>query len=247
MKPERKPLLIKGNMHLGDESWQFSLPARKSCKLGMTEPCEDVCYALDFVFMQASARRKHEDNWERAQDLDEFQADLYAEVRYKRVRRLRIHVAGDFFSLDYLLVWLWIAKRCKTTKFLFYTRSWRAPELRDALIEIASLPNVFAFWSEDRETGPCHFPAGRRCFLCTSLQDEMLVPPGVLIFRQKTKPSKKWINGSWVCAKEQGLPTALTCSSCQVCVNPDPLPVEPGGRGRDGSASVPQDSRSPSA
>jgi len=34
MKPERRPLLIKGNMHLGDDFWTFSLPTRKSCKLG---------------------------------------------------------------------------------------------------------------------------------------------------------------------------------------------------------------------
>ena len=247
MNIERKPLLIRGNMHLGDEFHQFSLPARKSCKLGMSGACEDVCYALDFVFMQASARKKHEDNWERAQDLDEFRADLYAEIRYKRIRRIRIHVAGDFFSPAYLLAWMWVANRCKTTDFLFYTRAWRAAEMRGAFVEFASLPNVFAFWSEDRETGPCDFPVGRRCFLCATLQDELLVPPGVLVFRQRTRPSRKWINGSWVCAKEQGLPTGLTCSSCRVCVRPAPLPVEPGGRGRDGSASAPRDSESTSA
>ena len=237
MKPERKPLLIRGNMHLGNDFWTFSLPARKSCRLGMTDACEDVCYALDFVFLTPSSRKKHDDNWERAQDPEEFRADLYAEIRYKRVRRVRIHVAGDFFSVEYAQAWLWVARRCKTTTFLFYTRAWRAPEMRDTLIAFASLPNVHAFWSEDRETCACDFPVGRRAFLCTTIEDELLVPPGVLVFRQKTKPARKWINGSWVCAKEQGLPTGITCSSCRVCVRPEPLPAEPASRGRDGSAS----------
>ncbi len=174
------------------------------------------------------------------QDPEEFASDLYAEIRYRRVKRIRIHVAGDFFSLAYLLAWLWVARRCRTTTFLFYTRSWRSPEMRDALIEIASLPNVYAFWSEDRETGPCDFPVGRRAFLCTTIQDELLVPPGLLVFRHQTRTVAKFINGSWVCAKEQGTKTGVTCSSCQRCVSPEPWPVAPERRERDGSASSPR-------
>jgi hypothetical protein len=241
MKPERRPLLVKGNMHLGGDFWTFSLPARKSCKLGMTEACEDVCYALDFVFITPSAKKKHGDNWERAQDTAEFASDLYAEIRYRRVKRLRIHVAGDFFSVDYLKAWTWVASRCKTTRFLFYTRAWRDPAMREPLIEISSLPNVFAFWSEDRETGPCDIPVGRRCFLCTNLQDELLVPPGVLVFRHKTATVAKFLNGSWVCAKEQGTKTGVTCSSCEQCVKSNPWPVAPEGRERGGSASETKD------
>ena len=142
MKPERRPLLVKGNMHLGDTFWTFSLPARLSCKLGMTDACEDVCYALDFVFLTPSSRKKHGDNWERAQEPAEFTSDLYAQIRYQRIKRIRIHVAGDFFSVDYLLSWLWVARRCRTTTFLFYTRSWRAAEMRAPLVEMAGLPNV---------------------------------------------------------------------------------------------------------
>ena len=247
MKPERKPLLIRGNMHLGSDFWTFSLPARTTCKLGMTDACEDVCYALDFVFLQASARRKHQDNFERAQDTTEFANDLHAEIRYRRIRRIRLHVSGDFFSVEYARTWLRVAQRCRATTFLFYTRAWRSPEMHEVLVGLASLPNVFAFWSEDRETGPCDLPVGRRCFLCATPQDELLVPPGVLIFRQRSRPPRKWINGSWVCAKEQGLSTGLTCSTCQVCVKTDPIPVEPSRRGRDGSASSPLESESHSA
>ncbi len=172
---------------------------------------------------------------------------MIAEIRFRRVKSVRIHVAGDFFSVEYAQAWLAIARRCKTTSFWFYTRAWRAQEICDMLTALASLPNVYAFWSEDRDTGPCDLPFGRRAFLCTTIQDELIVPPGVLVFRQKTSAVRKFNNGSWVCAKEQGTKTGVTCSICKVCVSRAPMLVAPEGRGRDGSASGAQESKAPSA
>ncbi len=111
------------------------------------------------------------------------------------------------------------------------------PELVEPLIELAGLPNVFAFWSEDRDSGASDLPVGRRCFLCTTPQDEPLVPPGVLVFRKDVRASRKFIDSSWVCPKEQGTKASITCSECLRCVSPDPWPVAPERRGRDGSAS----------
>jgi hypothetical protein len=82
---------------------------------------------------------------------------------------------------------------------------WRVVELRPHLLELASLPNVRAWWSEDRDTGSAILPVGRWCFLCVDAEDETLVPPGVdLVSRQDTRAVKKWANGAWVCPKENG-------------------------------------------
>jgi hypothetical protein len=234
---ERKPMLTTGNSHLGPLIHSFSLPAFSTCP-GATLACLLVCYALNFLFFTRQNLAKHKAHWERAGDESRFARDLIAEIRWKRVEVLRIHVSGDFFGVAYIKAWARIARSCRRVKFLFYTRSWRVAELRPHLIELASLPNVYAFWSEDRDTGASDMPVGRRCFLCVEAGDEVLVPPGVLVFREDTKVAGKWINGSWVCPKEQRTRSPITCSMCRRCFLPDPFPLPPEmrRRGRDDAA-----------
>jgi Gene product 88 len=234
---ERKGMLSLGNSHLGPHIHSFSLPAFSTCP-GATLACLTACYALEFLFYVKTNLTKHQAHWERAEEPTQFTKDLIAEIRWRQVQILRIHVAGDFFGIAYIKAWIRIAKACKRVTFLFYTRSWRVAELRPHLIELASLPNVYAWWSEDRDTGPADLPVGRRCFLCVAAEDETLVPPGVLVFREDTKAPRKWINGSWVCPKEQGAGGQVTCSACRRCFLADPLPLPPQERrlGRDGSA-----------
>ena len=155
-----------------------------------------------------------------------------------RVKRLRVHVAGDFFGIAYIRAWTRIARACQRATFVFYTRSWRRPEMREPLIELASLPNIQAFWSEDRDSGPSDLPVGRRCFLIVDPEDGALVPPGLLVFRSDDRTPLKWVNGSWVCPKEQGTGAGITCSACRWCFKPGPLPVPPDQRdaARIGSA-----------
>jgi hypothetical protein len=225
----RREMLAHGNSHLGPLIHAFSIPAFSTCP-GATLACLLVCYALEFLFYVRSTLDKHRANWERTLAPDVFAADMIAEVRWKLVHILRIHVAGDFFGVAYIKAWIRIARACPTVKFLFYSRSWRVPALRQPLIELASLPNVFAWWSEDRDSGPSDMIVGRRCFLCVEAADEALVPPGVLVFREDVKQARKWVNGSWVCAKEQGIPTAVTCSHCGFCFDTKPLPTPPVAR-----------------
>jgi hypothetical protein len=195
---------------------------------------------MNFLFFVNSTLKVHRANWERALDDPAlFAKDMVDEVRYRRVIYLRIHVAGDFFSVLYIQAWTKIARSCPRVKFLFYTRSWRVPELLPPLLELARLPNVYAWWSEDRDSGSAVLPVGRRCFLCIDKADEALVPPGVdLVFREDTRAVKKWVNGVWVCPKENGTGAGITCSACMRCLRPGPLPLPPEmrGRGQDGSA-----------
>jgi hypothetical protein len=235
----RHEFLQPGNNHVGWTIHTFSIPAFSTCP-GATPACLTACYAMRFLFRSATTLRAHQRNWERALDAPEdFAREVVEEIRYKRVRSLRVHVAGDFFAAAYVRAWTKVARACPGVSFLFYTRSWRVPELVPHLLELASLPNVFAWWSEDRDTGPALFPVGRRCFLCTEPDDEALVPPGVdLVFRDDTRAPTKWVRGAWVCPKEQGTGADVTCSHCLRCLLPGPMPVPPGQRGhrRDGSA-----------
>ncbi len=221
---EHKPLLQRGNTHLGDLIHTFTLPAMSTCP-GATFACLLVCYALGFARYARSSLARHADNWERAKSLAEFEKAMVVEIRFRAVQVLRIHVGGDFHSVAYTKAWTRIAQRCPTTTFLFYTRSWRVPEIATALVELATLPNVAAWWSEDRDSGPGPLPGGRRCFLCVEAGDEALVPEGVdLVFREKTKSPRKWIGASWVCPKEQGTGARITCSTCRRCFLPGPMP-----------------------
>lgn len=121
---------------------------------------------------------------------------------------------------------------CYALRFRFWVkdtlaahqRNWER-SLEPSFAREASLDNVYAWWSEDRDSGPCPLPVGRRCFLCTSPADEARVPPGVqLVFRDYDKPARKWVGPAWVCPKEQGVPHGLTCSTCRRCFEPGPMP-----------------------
>src|SRR5437588_319108 len=83
---------------------------------------------------------------------------------------------------------------CPRVTFLAYTRSWRVDGLAPHLVALGSLPNVYLWWSEDRDSGACHLPGGRRCFLCIEPGDEGLVPEGAdLVFRDDTRRPRKWV------------------------------------------------------
>jgi protein gp88 len=240
---ERRDMLQPGNTHVGWMIHTFSLPAFSTCP-GSTLACLQACYAMGFLFWSRSTLAAHRANWERSLDAPEaFAHEMIEEIRYKRVKFFRIHVAGDFFSVPYIQAWLRIARACPRVKFLFYTRSWRVPELLPHLLTLASRPNVYAWWSEDRHSGSAILPVGRRCFLCVDAADEALIPPGVdLVFRDDTRAVRKWAGGVWVCPKENGAEAGITCSSCLWCLLPGPFPVPPEMRtgGRDVSASPPE-------
>lgn len=220
-------MLTEGNTHLGRDIWTFSLPAVSTCP-GLSLVCLLVCYAMRPRFACGPGLRLHKANWARAQEPKLFVRQMDLEIKFRRVRLLRIHVAGDFYSPEYVRSWMQVAKKNPSTTFFFYTRSWRAPAIREPLVEFASMANVYAWWSEDAESGPSRMPVGRRCFLAADRGDEVLAPEDIdLIFRDKTRDPLKWVGPAWVCAKEQGVPHGLTCSACRRCFVPGPMPRRP--------------------
>lgn len=63
---------------------------------------------------------------------------------------VRIHVSGDFSSVEYVEDWIVLAESRPEVDFFCYTRSWRIPALLPSLEQLRSLPNVELFASMDQ-------------------------------------------------------------------------------------------------
>ncbi len=142
-------------------------------------------------------------------------------------RVVRIHVAGDFYDAAYVVKWIDVVRSCPDVTFFAYTRSWRVPEILEPLKELAALPNMHLWFSEDRQSGDSPYvPGVRVAFLVADALDEIMVPPHAdLVFREKqhelVRPGiVKRVAGILVCPVEQSSPVSatLTCSTCRICL-----------------------------
>jgi hypothetical protein len=220
-------MLTSGNQKLGHIG-SFSIPYRTTCP-GRTTACLAHCYAKRGFYTMPSTktalRRNH-----RLSKRKQFADAIISEIQEKQVRRLRIHASGDFYSTPYIRKWIAIAKACRTTVFLFYTRSWRVGRMRRALLELASLPNVRAWWSVDEDTvqaderPPLHLTA-RVAYMRRRPDD---TPPDYvdLVFRTYRNSVEKYIDQTLVCPAENGVKTQvkITCDICQICLRRRDVP-----------------------
>lgn len=214
--------LVQGNSKLGRNLiWHFSMLAILTCP-GRSALCENICYALGFLFKQS-------EKWAKARMLMRNQLDFVfrvsVQIRANFVKVLRIHVAGDFDSVEYIRKWIEIAQKHKTVTFYGYTRSWQVSELIPALEELASLPNVYLWYSCDKDTGqPIQFDGVRHAYLATNDYDlpDYQVD---LIFRDKPPTYQTHMANALVCVEERGkrpnhkpgMRTGIQCEQCQLC------------------------------
>src|SRR5262249_35667365 len=112
-----------------------------------------------------------------------FAARMAGFIRRRGVRVVRVHVGGDFYDASYARKWLAVMRRCRATRFFFYTRSGRVPAVRRVLAAMARLDNVRAWFSCDRDVGvPSRLPRRvRLAWLMASPQDRP--PRADLVFR----------------------------------------------------------------
>lgn len=214
-------LLTTGNSKLGVLLYAFSIPAVLTCP-GASGHCREHCYARKGRLRSGLIQDRYQANWRRSRK-KRFVSDMVREIRRKFVRVLRVHVAGDMDSPEYVQKWQEIARRSPQTVFLCYTRSWRDPAILPELIKLARLPNWQLWFSEDRETGHAPtVPGIRRAYMCIDSLDERFVPSDVdLVFREDAGDPRivKKMEGVQVCPVEQGVAyaTPMTCSRCGIC------------------------------
>lgn len=216
-------MLTQGNTKLGETGlvWAFSLPAVYTCP-GSTPSCRELCYACQgfycYANVQESLWRNH-----RATLADDFADTLLGLLRKHRVLVFRPHVSGDIYDAQYAHKLLQVASRRPGMRVFLYTRSWRVPEIRAVLEDMAELPNVHMWWSIDRDTGsPRHLPPRvRRAYMMTSDNDLPNFDVD-LYFRDDRKAVLKKVDGTMMCPAENGV-THTTCERCQICfTEPDP-------------------------
>lgn len=130
-----KPL-DRGNKKLNDTILSFSLPSISTC--GMY--CKG-CYDIR-AMRYASCRKKRYVNYSMAvHNMDKLEALIIKQITDSHtVEFVRIHVGGDFFSLDYVKMWQRIAKEIAIVKpdvgFYTYTKSMFTSFLKDANINV---------------------------------------------------------------------------------------------------------------
>lgn len=217
-------LASPGNKKLGPGIYSWSLPAGPTCP-GATEACALSCYAKRGHYQQGQVKKSYAANYAASLRPD-FGGRLAAAVKHARASVVRVHASGDFYSPAYVAAWALAARRNPNTSFFWYTRSWRTPGMLKSLIRLASLPNVFGWWSEDRDTGPSpETPGVRVAFLVIAEPDAALVDDRAdIVFRDKKHlklvgHALKRINGKLVCPVEQGVErkAEITCSLCSIC------------------------------
>lgn len=208
-------LLGQGNTKLGECIFHFSIPAWETCP-GRSAACE-VCYAMQGRYRTYTVQ----DALQRAYDAsqhDDFAHRMIREVHRRWCQVVRIHVAGDFYSVDYACKWLEIVRRCPDTIFYAYTRSWRVEDIRPVLEEMARLENFRMWFSADSDTGqpPC-VPEVRVAWLMQDAAEP--IEDADLIFRDKPLRQEKTrrIGLTLVCPVENGSDTYTDCGICKFC------------------------------
>lgn len=136
-----KELLVNGNSKIGKNVYHFStLP---TCENGGTCFCTcEGCYGTkgNYNFVSTRKALTLRTNIVRS-DLNWFIAEIIREILSHKIKYVRIHATGDFFSKEYTNAWIIIASVCKDTKFWTYTKSY-GHGFDDTLNTLNSLPNV---------------------------------------------------------------------------------------------------------
>lgn len=87
--------------------------------------CAPYCYARNGTYLFSNVRGRHIQNLEYTlYHLEEWQQQMLSEVQHKKMigKHVRIHDAGDFYSDEYLLAWLEIARQTPDVTFYCYTK-----------------------------------------------------------------------------------------------------------------------------
>ena len=161
----------------------LSLPPLKTCP-GKTEFCSRLCYGLNGRFTHPRMREIYQSNLEASKQAD-FVERIVSKILKTNAEAFRLHVVGDFYSVEYVEKWLEIADRLPDVKFFGSTRSWRVPGLRDTVKRFRDLANVYLrasidpthpdkpscswrVWSIEGEGEPCPHDYGlaENCVSC---------------------------------------------------------------------------------
>ena len=142
--------------------YNFSLPSITTCP-GASDWCLKRCYAHRYERIRPNCQAAYQKNYELTRDIDRF-VELMSGALPRLLPCFRIHVAGDFYSAQYLSSWLSICQAYPKVLFWTYSRCWNRPELLPILKELKRQPNCQVFASTD-ETMPLPPKGWRTAFV----------------------------------------------------------------------------------
>ena len=109
-----------GNSKLkADGIASFNIPPVSTCP--SRGACEKFCYATQGQQWMKSGYKRRVAGFKATLDPD-FVTLMSAELVSERVKIMRIHDSGDFYSPEYLLKWAEIARRLPNVQFYAYTK-----------------------------------------------------------------------------------------------------------------------------
>lgn len=113
-------LLVAGNSTMPPSVGIYNLPPLKTCT--PSDWCREHCYGLQGRFVWGIIKQSL--RWRYRESLKKgFTAKMIAEIkRRKRIKYVRPHITGDFYSLEYLKKWLEIIIQCPDILFRVTTR-----------------------------------------------------------------------------------------------------------------------------
>jgi hypothetical protein len=124
----RLGILKKGNSKLGKLIWDFSLPPVSSCP--DSTKCAITCYAVKSYELYKDAKLSWNNNFKLViNDIDAFKTLVINQLSKGKIKTLRIHASGDFYSMEYLTAWLEIINQFPEINFFAYTKSFQGSDL----------------------------------------------------------------------------------------------------------------------
>ena len=118
-----------GNAKLGNIP-QFNLPPRKSCPnckhcSGIWDGHKYSCYADKALRIYPTVSKCWNRNLKACRkNLDNVYTDIVEYLQTSKPEWFRIHSAGDFYSQEYLDMWIRITKEFPDVRFLAFTKSF---------------------------------------------------------------------------------------------------------------------------
>lgn len=127
----------------GVKIYNWGIPAFKSNTGFKTCPmagiCATGCYATQGAYRFSNVAKVFEKRLALTKS-PEFVDVIDAEIKRRKIKRIRIHDSGDFYSLSYFLMWRNIMHRNPDVEFYAYTKMVR---MLKALQNKDALPNNF--------------------------------------------------------------------------------------------------------
>ena len=208
-------MIAQGNKKLGKGIMSFSLPPIITCP-GKTELCRKICYVkgsrgTGYLEKNRSILDYYIDSY-LASLKEDFVDVIGEELREKKPKILRLHVSGDFYNVDYIRKWGRIIPAFPQITFSAFAKSWRIPELKEAL-EALDFPNLIMIYSAETESG---IPETREKIAWLARNEHDIPENAFVVFKDLPQRKRGWFSDVFICPHENGMPD-LTCSRCMHC------------------------------